>query len=298
MAAASILVGNAVAGRVLRPLRTITEATRRISAANLHERLAVAGPDDEVKDLADTIDSLLERLEASFAAQRLFVANASHELRTPLTTMRASIDVAMAKLEAAPPQTVALVGRLTTELDLLERLLEGFLVLARAQRGPLADRVPISLSNLARESLAARATDMAAKKLTIDDDLQDAAWTRGNPTMLSRIAENLIDNAIIHNQNGGWIRVATKTDDARAQLVVETGGPILDERHIARLGHPFQRLGADRIGSGKGSGLGLSIVAAIATAHGGRLDLRARPEGGLRVTVSMPHMDTPDGIAA
>jgi signal transduction histidine kinase len=298
MAAASFLLGKAVAGRVLRPLRTITAATRRISAENLHERLAVPGPADEVKDLADTIDGLLERLEASFAAQRRFVANASHELRTPLTTMRASLDVAVAKPEPAPPQTLALADRLRTELDRVDRLLEGFLDLARAQHGALSDRAPTSLGTLVSKAVTAHATDLAAKNLTIDADTQNTAWTQGSPTLLARMADNVIDNAIIHNQDGGWIRVATKTEDALAQLIVETGGPILDPEHVARLAEPFQRLAADRTGSETGSGLGLSIVAAIVDAHDGRLDLHARPEGGLRVTVCLPAAPARQGVAA
>ena len=167
MVVASVVLGRLVAGRVLRPLRTMTAATRRISADNLHERLAVPGPSDEVKDLADTIDELLERLEGAFAAQRRFVANASHELRTPLTTMRASLDVAVAKPEPAPPSTVALVSRLRTELDQVDRLLEGFLVLARTQHGDLPDRTTVSPGVLVSAALADRAADVAARGLTV-----------------------------------------------------------------------------------------------------------------------------------
>lgn len=288
MAVVSILIGRFLAGRVLRPLRMITAATRRVSAENLHERLAVTGPADEVKDLADTIDDLLGRLETSFAAQRRFVANASHELRTPLTTMRASLDVAMAKPEPAPPQTVVLAGRVRTELDRIDRLLDGFLLLARSQHGALTDRVRISLGSLAGEALTARATDIAAMNLTIDDQLSDLAQTDGSSTLLARMVQNLIDNAVVHNSDGGWIRIATAADVETARLVVETGGPVLDPEQVARLAQPFERLAADRTRSDDGSGLGLSIVSAIADAHGGYLDLAVRPEGGLRVTVALP----------
>jgi len=298
MAAVSVVLGRVVAGRVLRPLRTITATTRRISAENLHERLAAPGPTDEVKDLADTIDGLLGRLEASFAAQRRFVANASHELRTPLATMRASLDVAVAKPEPAPPQTLALANRLRAELDRVDRLLEGFLVLARAQHGALPDAAPVSLGNLVSEAMTARAAAIAAKDLSIEVDTQDAAWIQGSPTLLSHMADNVIDNAIIHNHDGGWIRVATKTENALVQLITETGGPTLDPKHVARLAEPFQRVAADRTGSETGSGLGLSIVAAIVSAHGGRLDLHARPEGGLRVTVFLPPAPIAQGVAA
>lgn len=297
MAVVSLVLGRVVAGRVLRPLRVITAATRRISADNLHERLAAQGPADEVKDLADTIDGLLERLEASFTAQRRFVANASHELRTPLSIMRASVDVALAKPEPVPPQTVALADRLHTQLDRVDHLLEGLLVLARAQHGPLADASALSLGDLVSRALTARAADLTARNLTLHDgELQPAARTQGSRTLLSRMVDNVIDNAIVHNQDGGWIRVTTSGDDATVRLIVETGGPVLDPAHVARLGRPFQRL-ADRTGPVAGSGLGLSIVTAIVCAHDGRLSLSARPEGGLRVTVSLPSAPAPEGGA-
>ncbi len=285
MGVLSVLMGKVAAGRVLRPLRSITAATRRITADNLHERLAAPGPDDEVKDLADTIDGLLERLETSFSAQRRFIANTSHELRTPLATMRASLDVAVAKPEPQA-QTVALADRLRTELDRVDELLEGLLVLARAQHGVLADRVQVSLATLASEALTARAEAMSAKGLVLDvSSVTGGALTVGNAALLTRMVENVVDNAVVHNHHGGWIRV---TAGNAARLVVETGGPVLDDAHVARLAQPFQRLGADRTGSDTGSGLGLSIVSAIAGAHGGRLDLHAIPDGGLRVTLSLP----------
>ncbi|MCS7481962.1 sensor histidine kinase [Umezawaea endophytica] len=285
MAVLSVLLGKVAAGRVLRPLLSITAATRRITADSLHERLAAPGPADEVKDLADTIDGLLERLETSFSAQRRFIAHTSHELRTPLATMRASLDVAVAKPEPQA-QTVALAGRLRTELDRVDDLLEGLLVLARAQHGVLADRVRVSLAEFASDALAARAEALSAKGLVLDvSGVTGAAPAVGNAALLARMVENVVDNAVVHNVDGGWIRVTAGTG---ARLVVETGGPVLDPDHVARLAQPFQRLGADRTGSDTGSGLGLSIVSAIAGAHGGRLDLLALPEGGLRVTLSLP----------
>ncbi|RSM95816.1 two-component sensor histidine kinase [Nonomuraea sp. WAC 01424] len=300
MAVLSLVLGRLIAGRVLRPLRMITAATRRISADNLHERLAAQGPADEVKALADTIDELLERLENSFAAQRRFVANASHELRTPLATMRASLDVALAKPEPVPVQTAALADRLRTELDQVDRLLEGFLMLARTQHVALTDRTTLSLRHLATAALDARAADITAGNLTVHSAglVDDSAWTQGNSTLLTRMIDNVIDNAITHNHESGWIRLAATTDGTTAQLVVETGGRLLDQRQVDRLAQPFQRLGADRTHSGNGSGLGLSIVATIAAAHGGTLDLRARPEGGLRVAISLPAAAVPAEVAA
>ncbi|MFC7242070.1 sensor histidine kinase [Catellatospora aurea] len=289
MGLVSLLLGRVISGRVLRPLRTVTAATRRISAENLHERLAVAGPEDEVKDLADTIDGLLARLEASFAAQRRFVANASHELRTPLATMRAALDVAEAKPGPLPAQTAALGGRVRTELDRVDRLLDGLLVLARTQHGALGDQAPVALGDLAGGALAARAADIRAAGLTVDTaDVAPHAWTEGNATLLARLAQNLVDNAVLHNVDGGWLRVAVTAADGTVALVVESGGPVLEQAQVDRLAAPFQRLGADRVGSDDGSGLGLSIVAAVAEAHGGRLELRARPAGGLRATVTLP----------
>jgi signal transduction histidine kinase len=288
MGVASVLLGRSVAGRVLRPLRTITAATRRITADNLHERLATAGPDDEVKALADTIDELLERLEQAFAAQRRFVANASHELRTPLATMRASLDVAVAKPGPVPPQTVALAGRLRTELDRVDELLDGFLTLARIQHGALADREPVSLGALVTEVVSARAADIEGKRLTVRADVRRDAWTHGNAVLLAQMTGNVIDNAITHNVPDGWIQVIAAPETGTALVAVETGGEPLDPEQVARLGQPFQRLGVERTGGGMG--LGLSIVAAVAAAHGGTLVLRARPEGGLHVAIRLPLM--------
>jgi signal transduction histidine kinase len=289
MTVVSLLLGWLIAGRVLRPLREMTATTRRISADSLDERLAMPGPDDELKELGDTIDGLLERLEGSFAAQRRFVANASHELRTPLTTMRASLDVAVAKPDPVPAPTIALASRLRSELDRVDQLLEGFLVLARAQHGELPGRATLSLEYVVSAALAARADDIAAKRLTVQHTTgREGAWISGSPALLSRMAENLIDNAVGHNADGGWVSVATGADGRFAHLVVENGGDVLDQQQVAELGQPFRRLGADRTGSDSGAGLGLSIVAAIASAHHGTLHLQARPEGGLRVSITLP----------
>ncbi|HEY2578617.1 MAG TPA: ATP-binding protein [Streptosporangiaceae bacterium] len=289
MTVVAVVLGWILAGRMLRPLRKMTTATRRISADSLDERLAMAGPSDELKDLADTIDGLLARLEGAFAAQRRFVANASHELRTPLTTMRASLDVAVAKPEPVPPQTVALAGRLRAELDRVDGLLEGFLVLARAQHGVLPGQGVFALDDIASAALAARADGIAAKHLTVRHVTgADAAWVAGSQPLLARMVENVLDNAITHNQAGGWIHVVTGADGPAARIIVDTGGEVLDPRRVAELAQPFRRLGADRVGSDNGAGLGLSIVAAIASAHGGTLDLQARAEGGLQAGIRLP----------
>jgi signal transduction histidine kinase len=284
MAVVSLLLGLVLAKRVLRPLRLITSATRRVSADSLDRRLAVPGPADEVKDLADTIDELLERLEASFAAQRRFVANASHELRTPLATIRASLDVAVAKPDPAA-STVALADRLRPQLDRVDHLLDGFLVLARAQHGALADAAPVDLGDLVGAALRERSADVATKGLSVSVEVPPATVTQGSPALLARLVENVVDNAVTHNQNDGWIRVTGSASEDETVLVVETGGRVLDQRQVNRLARPFERLDGERTGS---SGLGLSIVAAVAATHGGRLTLLARPEGGLRVSITLP----------
>jgi signal transduction histidine kinase len=289
MAVVSLLLGRVLAKRVLRPLRLITGATRRISADSLDRRLAVTGPADEVKDLADTIDELLERLEASFAAQRRFVANASHELRTPLATMRASLDVAVAKPDPAA-STVALADRLRTQLDRVDHLLDGFLVLARAQHGALADAAAVDLGDLIGAALRERSADVQTKALRVAVDVPPATAALGSPALLARLVDNVVDNAVTHNENGGWIQITGSVSEEETVLVVETGGRVLNQRQVDRLAQPFERLGGERTGS---SGLGLSIVAAVAAAHGGRLALLARPEGGLRVSITLPPAKVP-----
>ncbi len=299
MTVVSVLMGWFVAGRTLRPLREMTAAAQRISAHNLNERLAVTGPADELKELGDTIDGLLERLESAFKAQRRFVANASHELRTPLTTMRACLDVAVAKPEPAPPQTIALADRLRTELDRIDGLLDAFLVLARAQHRHLPGRAVLPVEYMVGAALQDQKAAIAAMHLTVQDASGlGGVWVSGSQALLSRMLENVIDNAVCHNTDGGWVAITTRACDGRAQLIVENGGEILDQQQVSELSQPFRRLGADRTGSDKGSGLGLSIVAAIADAHGGTLDLRARPGGGLRVSIDLPASGAAEAGAA
>jgi signal transduction histidine kinase len=289
MTVVSLLLGWVVAGRALRPVREMTAAAQRISEENLDERLAVPGPKDELKELGDTIDGLLERLEAAFKAQRRFVANASHELRTPLTTMRASLDVALAKPEPAPPQTVALAGRLRTELDKIDQLLDAFLFLARAQHRSLPGQAVLPLDYVAATAISERAGPISARGLTVQAASDPGgAWVQGSQALIARMVENVIDNAVRHNAEGGWIQVRSGTASGQALLVVENGGPLLAQDQVRDLSQPFRRIGADRIGSDRGSGLGLSIVAAIAEAHGGSVSLTARPEGGLRVSIQLP----------
>jgi signal transduction histidine kinase len=285
--AVSLTLAWLIAGRALRPLRAMTEATRRISADSLHERLAVAGPRDELTALAATINDLLERLEGAFAAQRRFAANAAHELRTPLATIRASLDVAVAK--PAPVPVAAVAGRLYGQLDQVERLLDGLLTLARAQHGDLPGTTVLSLDAMVAASLADRADAIAARHLTVSHAGDPAgAPVAGSAELIRRMVGNVLDNAITHNDADGWIHVSTASGDAGTCLVVDNGGGVLDPGLTRDLAQPFRRLGADRTSSDRGAGLGLSIVAAIAAAHHGTLDLLPRPEGGLRVRIGLP----------
>jgi signal transduction histidine kinase len=288
MAVVAIALGWVVAGRILRPLQTMTATTRQISEENLHERLALPGPPDELKDLGDTIDGLLARLETAFDGQRRFVANAAHELRTPLTMMRTSLDVAVGKPGPVPPEVNVLAGKLREGLDQADRLVESFLALARAQQGTLTNLESVSLPQLVSAALAVRSDVIAGSGLGVRQTMGDADVI-GSETLLARMVENIIDNAIRYNTPGGFIGVVTAVDGTVARLVVESGGPLLDERKVQELGQPFRRLGADRTASDRGIGLGLSIVAAIVAAHSGSLDLRARPEGGLQVAITLPH---------
>ncbi len=288
MAFVSLAVGWLVAGRFLRPLRAITATTREISATNLHERLNLVGPDDELKELADTFDQLLDRLERSFAFERQFVANASHELRTPLAGMRTSLDVAMAKAGTPPPQMRTLAERLGRELDHVERLLESFLMLAHSQQGPPAELSTVSLADLVRIAIERRAGEIEALGLELEWQQGEEAWVSGSETLLARMVENVIDNTLAHNQAGGWVQLSTEVEGKRARLAVENGGPLLDPDEVKQLTQPFRRLGGERTGSDRGSGLGLAIVASIVELHGGTLELEALGEGGLRVAITLP----------
>jgi signal transduction histidine kinase len=282
----SALLGWLVAGRVLRPLRTITTTTQQISEGNLHRRLALPGPRDELRTLADTIDALLARLEAAFESQRRFVANASHELRTPLTTMRAALDVAIAKPNLSS-QVTALDAGLREDLDQADRLLESFLVLARAQRAALGEETVVSLARVVGDALAGRHKAIAAKQIELHSNLEPAC-VEGSETLLARMVENLIDNAVRHNVQLGLINVACEADRETVRLVVESGGSVLDGEAVGQLAEPFRRLAAERTGSQNGHGLGLSIVASVAAAHGGELRLYARQRGGLGAEITLP----------
>jgi signal transduction histidine kinase len=288
----SSALGWLVAGRVLSPIRTMTLAARRISEDNLAERLDVRGADDELKQLGDTIDQLIARLQTALQSQRGFVANAAHELRTPLATMRASLDVAVAKAVPTPSHVTALDHRLRTELARIEALLEGLLALARAEHRQLPDHSNVSLGEIATAAVNSEANAIADRGLEIVDDERADAWVIGSRTLLERMIQNVIDNAIVHNTTGGWLQIHTATEDQLATLVVENSGPALTEHDLEQLTQPFRRAGSDRTATGNGSGLGLSIVSSIVQAHGGELALHARRQGGLCLRIQLPAATT------
>jgi signal transduction histidine kinase len=290
MAVTSIGLGWLVAGRVLAPLRTITTAAQRISAASLHQRLALPGPHDELKELGDTFDALLARLEAAFDAQRQFVANASHELRTPMTRQRTLIELALTDPDRTAGSLSHTCRRVLAAGEEQERLIEALLILARGQRG-LDRREPVDLAVLTGGVLAARQAGASHRGLTAGASLGPACLL-GDARLTERLAANLIDNAVAHNVPGGWIQVTTGEREGQPFLSVANTGPVIPQAEVGRLFEPFHRQGADRT-RGDGLGLGLSIVWAIAVAHGARLRVSARPRGGLDIQVRFPPLPPP-----
>jgi signal transduction histidine kinase len=286
MAALAVALGWLVAGRVLRPLRVITATTRRISATSLHERLELAGPDDEFTELADTLNELLGRLEASFTAQRHFAVNASHELRTPLTLDRTLLQVALRDSAATVEQWRSTGQEVLASGRQQERLLEALLTLASSEAG-LTHREPVDLPELTAAALRAASTKIERRRIEVETSISPARLL-GDPDLIERLVANLLDNAVRHNVPGGTIEFSTAHPDGRAVLSVGNSGPVIPPAEVDRLFRPFQRLATARTSNGDGHGLGLSIVRAIATAHGADVTARARPEGGLHIEVSFP----------
>jgi signal transduction histidine kinase len=292
MALLSILLGWIVAGRVLRPLRTITGKARDISATNLHERLALEGPDDELKELGDTFDALLARLEASFQAQRQFVANASHELRTPLARQRTLGQVALADPDATIASLRAAHERVLVAGAEQERLIDALLALARGQTG-VANQEPIDLADVAERVLAAHQPEAERHELEVYARLSPAPVT-GDSRLIERLVTNLVDNAQRYNLPHGRLEVATGTQNGHAVLSVSNSGPVVPPEAVDELFQPFKRLGADRTNNGAGGvGLGLSIVQAIAEAHGATVVARPQAAGGLEVSVRLASAASP-----
>jgi signal transduction histidine kinase len=266
--------------RALRPVHQITETARRVAAGSLHERIALTGPNDEIKELADTFDSMLERLDSAFDGQRRFVANASHELRTPLTINRTLIEVALGR--SLVPETTRQLGEtLLAVNERHERLIDGLLTLVRSEQA-VTVRDPIDLADVARHVGHGRAVlDLAP------------APTAGDPVLLERVLQNLLDNAVTYNVPDGKVWIDTRAIGDKVKVTVENTGPTVPPYEIPALFEPFRRL-RSRTGSASGTGLGLSIVRAVTHAHGGTVDAVARPEGGLEVIVTLPAHLPPD----
>jgi signal transduction histidine kinase len=283
-AVAGVCVGWVVAGRTLRPIQQITATARRVADRSLHERIGLTGPRDELRELGDTFDDMLCRLDAAFDGQRRFVANASHELRTPLAINRTLLEVAMGRSDA-PPQLRQLGDTLLAVNARHERLINGLLTLARSEQAP-TERTPVDLADLATSvsEQFAEAADAADVALTVD---RAEAPTVGDAVLLERLTQNLVENAIRYNAPGGWVAVRTVTEGAAVRITVANTGPVVPPYEAAGLFEPFRRL-TDRVGSAQGTGLGLSIVRSVARAHGGDALIRPRVGGGLVVDVTLP----------
>lgn len=281
----AVVLGYLVAGRMLRPLQTVTATARRLSESNLHERISLTGPRDEIKELADTFDGMLNRLHRAFDMQRRFIANASHELRTPLAINRAVIEVELAK-PGTPDETRALGRKLLIATARHERLIEGLLLLARSER-ELSAGTSVDAAVLAQDAVDqfGPAAEQAGVQVV---SALSAARTAGDVVLIERCLANLLENAIKYNHREGRVWVLTGESDGWAYVRVENTGPPVAAPDVETIFEPFRRLTRDRVGSARGAGLGLSIVRAVVRAHGGTIEAKPRPGGGLAITLRLP----------
>jgi signal transduction histidine kinase len=286
MTVASGGLGWFMSGRVLRPVRVITETARRASEQHLGERLALTGARDELKELADTFDGMLERLDTAFGTQRRFVASASHELRTPLTVMRTAIDVTLAKPSPTARQLTDMAVRVRLSIGRAEAMVEALLTLAVSDQGKLSTEFT-DLATWAEDAIDAAAPQIERLDLHVDA-LLDPAETTGDPQLLERMIWNLVDNAVRHNEPGGWIRLRTGSKDAAVYLEIANSGPFIPDDAVPSLSEPFRRMQA-RTGVRDGVGLGLSIAQSVVTAHRATFTARSQPAGGLDISVVIPH---------
>jgi signal transduction histidine kinase len=278
-----------LAGRVLRPLQDMTATARRLSAEQLDARIALTGPRDELRELADVFDAMLDRLQGSFEAQRRFVADASHELRTPLAVMRTEVDVALADPDASVEDLRAAAEVVRDATERADRLVDALLLLARSDRiqvEGLPHRERVELHEVAATALTAVQGEAAAHGIQVASS-RAPAGVLGDRVLLERLAGNLVENAVRHNVPGGWLRVDTGTVQGQARLQVSSSGPVVPADEVPHLFEPFRRSGAARTAR-RGAGLGLAIVRSVAAAHGGAVSAVAPPEGGLVVTVDLP----------
>jgi signal transduction histidine kinase len=279
---ASAGLGWLVSGRVLKPVRSITETARRASELQLGERLALTGPEDELKELADTFDAMLERLDAAFASQKRFVANAAHELRTPLTAMQTAIEVTLAKPDRTPEQLEAMAVRVKRSVDRAGATIEALLTLATSELPPETEE-SVDLATAAHEALDALSSAIAERGLTVEVALEPAG-AMGERLLVERMIANLIENAVRHNTTDGWIGIRTFQRANGAVFEIANTGPHVAEDQIPTLFEPFGRA-QQRLNPDDGVGLGLSIAKAIAQAHGATITAHSRPQGGLELSV-------------
>jgi signal transduction histidine kinase len=282
----AVALGWLIAGRFLRPLRTITAAARDISASNLSRRLSITGRDAEFAELGETLDDLFARLEASFQAQRHFVANASHELRTPLTAERTLLQLALADPDATVVTLRSACQQVLVLGDQQERLIDALLTLASSERG-IEEWQPFDLAMIAGKAIMDCRPEAERRGISIDATLT-AAPAAGDPQLASSLVANLVDNAIRHNLDGGRVEISTAATGRQAMIAIANTGAVIPPGQVGRLFQPFQRLGAERVSHTHGNGLGLAIVRAIADVHRAALTVNARPEGGLDIQVSFP----------
>jgi signal transduction histidine kinase len=286
MAVACLGLGWLVAARALRPLKQITGAARRLSDETLHERIDLEGPEDELKELADTFDEMLGRLDAAFDSQRRFVANASHELRTPLSIIRAELDVTMSNPSPSLDEFRAMADVVRQATDRSERLIDSLLTLARGE-STVVGKDPVDLEALGERVVERVRRQSDERGVRVETAFRPARLS-GDEVLLERLIENLVENGIRYNVPGGWVSLATEMDESGARIVVTNTGEDVGEDEIESLFEPFRRRGADRVRSGRGLGLGLAIARSVARAHGGSIEASRRAEGGLEVAVRLP----------
>ena len=288
IAVVGVVAAYVLAGRALQPVSRVTSTARRLSEETLDQRISLDGPQDELKELADTFDAMLARLDAAFDSQRRFVANASHELRTPLSVIRTEVDVTLGDPGATTAE-LRTMGEVVREASIrADRLVDALLVLARSDaqsRSGLAQREPVDLATLVPAAVAAVAAEASARGLRVSTEVRTAP-VEGDPHLLERLVGNLVENAVRHNVDGGWVEVRTGLASG-AFLSVLNSGPAVPAGDVEELFQPFRRGGTARTGS-RGAGLGLSIVRAVAAAHGGAVSAAPRTGGGLEVTVDLP----------
>jgi signal transduction histidine kinase len=285
------LMGWVIAGRIVRPVKAMTEQARRLSERNLHERIGLTGPQDEMKDLADTFDAMLARLDAAFDSQKTFVANASHELRTPLAITRAAVEVQLQRNRPSESQWRAMADQVLSATERSDRLIGSLLLLARVERGSLA-RERVELGELLDDVAAEIMPHLAAARLRLSVSTETVS-VDGDVNLLRRLIGNMLENAVRYNVDGGWVTALVGRSGNKAVVTIANSGASISPEVATQLFEPFKRGAASRIKSADGSGLGLSIVATIAVAHGGTVQARPLPGGGLEVIVYLPARHSP-----